>query len=202
MVAPAPIQLNHLCPGCGYWLPADAFPPGDISLGWNPVCYPCAQERRDARKLANRWIVKARTTRRSHARRLGIAVAELEHHYGWDLERMAAELEHAYGGNCPDCGQPFAGMPNGIQDMTVDVIDRSAPPVWGVNTRPLCQTDNRRKGIATTAKLAAIRLAYRIRRGEPAAMRLFDLPPVPVPARVEPGPRPVAPTNGAQTRLL
>jgi hypothetical protein len=107
---------------------------------------------------------------------------------------MASELEHAYAGNCPGCGQAFAAMPNGIQDLTVDVIDRAAAPVWGVNTRPLCQTDNRRKGVTTTATRAAIELAYCIRRGEPAAARLFDVEPATPAVRVEPGPRPSVPS--------
>jgi len=191
MAAP---ELSRLCPGCGFWLPTLAFSGADISArtgGNDRLCYPCRQERRDAIKFANRWVEKARATRRAHAKKLDISVPVLEHDYGWELARMACELEHAYGGNCPECGQAFVEMPNGIQDLTVDVIDRDAAPVWGVNTRPLCQTDNRRKGIATPAKRAAIALAYRIRRGQPAAARLFDMEPItPV---VEPGrtPRPL-----------
>jgi hypothetical protein len=191
MAAP---KLSCLCPSCGYWLPADAFTPRRYISGAEP-CIPCQQETRDARKLANRWVVKARTTRRSHARRLGISVPTLEHDYGWELVRIAGELEHAYAGNCPGCGQAFAEMPNGIQDLTVDVIDRDAAPVWGVNTRPLCQTDNRRKGITTTAKRAAIELAYRVRRGQPAAARLFEMDRVIPRVRPEPTPRPMPQTD-------
>jgi hypothetical protein len=170
---------SRLCPSCGFWLPVGAFVATDISVARTPLCIPCRQERRDAYKLANRWVVKARTTRRDHGKKLGIPVPILEHHYGWVLDRMARDLEHAYGGDCPGCGQPFAQMPNGLQDLTVDVMNRNGAPVWGVNTRALCQTDNRRKGTASIEKQALIELAYRIRRGDPAVARLFTLDPLP-----------------------
>lgn len=197
MAAPT---LSRLCPRCGFWLPGDSFRSRDISREhWSEPCIPCEQEQRDARKLANRWVEKARVTRRGHAKRLGIPVATLEHHYGWELPRMARDLEHAYAGDCPGCGTPFASMPNGMQDLTVDVIDRGGAPVWGVNTRPLCQTDNRRKGITSTAKRAAIELAYRIRRGNPDAPRLFDIEPI---APVErPGRTPLPPVRVDQLSL-
>jgi len=168
----------RLCPRCGHYLPADAFRESarDISRASAgvAVCIPCEQDIRDLRKAADRWRVKAKTTRRSHAKRLRITGDVLRDSYGWDLEPMARDMEHAYEGMCPGCHQSFKVMPNGIQDLTLDIIDRSAPPIYGSNTRFLCQTCNRSKGAATMRKHNAIQLAYAIRRGEPMVPRLFD----------------------------
>jgi hypothetical protein len=66
-------------------------------------------------------------------------------------------------------------MPNGIQDITLDIHDRDALPEYKTNTRIICQTCNRLKGMLNPPEWSAVQLAYRIRAG--AAIGLIDLPP-------------------------
>lgn len=65
---------------------------------------------------------------------------------------MARSAEHAYLGDCDHCGVPYAGMAHGLADMTLDVIDRTADPVFGVNTQWMCMTGNRQKSTLTMAE--------------------------------------------------
>jgi hypothetical protein len=165
----------QLCPKCGHWLPGDAFTTrGCDASRPRLVCIPCIDDQNDARKRADRWRIKARSTRRSHAKKIGLPTEILERDYGWVLDVMARDMEHAWQGHCA-CGFEYMRSTSGYGEMSVDIIDRDAPPVWGHNTRLICQTCNRRKGIASVAKRSAIELAYRIRlHGEPAAPPLFS----------------------------
>lgn len=127
--------------------------------GTRPVCIGCEQQMRDDSKRRNRWLRKATDALRGHARKLGLTTAELRQH-GWAPDRMAHEAEHVYANGCPECGEPFIGMGHGLADITLDVIDVDAPPVYGLNTRWICMTCNRMKGRTPIAIRAAKHLAW------------------------------------------
>jgi hypothetical protein len=84
-------------------------------------------------------------------------------------------MEHAYASVCCYCEKPFAEMPNGIQDITLDIHDRNALPEYKTNTRIICPSCNRLKGTLDPDEWAAVQLAYRIRAG--AATGLVDILP-------------------------
>jgi len=61
------------------------------------------------------------------------------------------------------------------REMTVDVIDPSAPPLWGVNTRIVCSNHNKQKRDRTMAELVEYCINYTKydQVVEPAQLPLF-----------------------------
>jgi len=120
----------------------------------NSVCNPCLLTARTNAKLVNRFITKAKSTFNHHAkgfmeprkdRPAWIAASvELADRFLWDIPRMSHDMEHAWQGVC-ECGQRFQDMPNGLHDLTIDIINPVEPPYWGMNTRFICTTCNRKK---------------------------------------------------------
>lgn len=118
------------------------------------TCNNCYQDKRDEEKAARidplaRWKVKARNTRRNHAKSLGIPEDVLEKSYGWNLDIMAHEAAHLYGNGCSECHKPFKEMNDGLGGMaiiTLDIRERSLPPDYSSNTFWICITCNRAKG--------------------------------------------------------
>jgi hypothetical protein len=132
-----------------------------------PVCRACEQQARDLEKKRDRWRSKAQATLRGHAQRLtrlgkhGAVTPEmLVSECGWDIARMAHEAEHVYDNGCPNCGEPFSEMGHGLADITLDITDRNARPVYGTNTRWLCMTCNRSKGIRSVAAVAELKMCW------------------------------------------
>jgi len=106
--------------------------------------------RTDAKTGAGRFLVKARNAFSSHAPkflRKGIIQTreELKEVYGWDIPIMAHDIEHAFANNCPACNKPFKKMANGLQEVSIDITDPNRPPHYGLNTRWICQTCNKKK---------------------------------------------------------
>jgi len=114
-------------------------------------CKGCEQTERDAKKRDDRWIVKASNSLYRHAKRLHEqkkiqSPEELTELYGWNARQLAHDFEHAYGNGCPFCLVPFADMPNGLADVTIDILDTRKPPYYRTNTKIACMTCNRNKG--------------------------------------------------------
>src|SRR5262245_29452968 len=112
------------------------------------TCYCCTRSARDVRKGEDRWIVKARDSKRRHAISLGISVEELGEVYGWDERRMARDAAARYAdglGLCDECEEPYGAMGHGYADITLDVCRPGEAPYYGTNTRWICATDNREK---------------------------------------------------------
>lgn len=141
---------DRQCRRCGAWyaphLVRRAFQRGGRSMHLTSVCTPCRQTARDQRKLSNRWAVKARDVIRRHALRLSVSKQDLIEVYGWDPERLAHDAEYQYGNGCNYCGHQYLSMGHGLADITLDVMDRTAPPYYRSNTKWCCQTCNRQKG--------------------------------------------------------
>lgn len=123
-------------------------------------CRPCEQTARDARKIANRWVVKARDVIRRHALRLGIPKTDLIERYGWDQAQLAHDAEYQYGNGCNYCGHRYGEMGHGLGDITLDIVDRSKPPYYRTNTKWCCQTCNRKKGAMTPEGFELDRQVY------------------------------------------
>lgn len=116
------------------------------------VCKICDQKKRDKKKgnnLHSRWRTKARSTRRSHSRRLEIPEDVLENKHGWNLSVMAHEAAHQYDNGCSECHKSYREMGNGlfgISDITLDIRDRDLEPDYSSNTFWICGTCNQAKG--------------------------------------------------------
>lgn len=158
---------------CGEDYPLDWFPV-KRRTGWGmytsprvPWCKACWQYERDKRKYLNRFLIKVRNTRRTHAVRLTKILGQvftttiLERVYGWELDVMATDAEHAYAGACGHCHIHYKAMPNGLGSMTLDIRDRAAEPVYGANTDWMCETGNRQKGILTMAEWSREQMLWR-----------------------------------------
>lgn len=114
------------------------------SYDTHPDCILCEQTERDKKK-ADRWLIKARDTVRRHAQHDKLTAREFTSRFGWDVKRVAHILEHAYGNTCEYCRELYSLMPSGLQSITMDIIDREKPPHLETNTKPCCQTCNRKK---------------------------------------------------------
>ena len=149
--------MDKRCTRCGGTFDAEAFFRRNRTLVANayattrPVCIGCEQTSRDDRKLEDRWRQKARDTLNRHADRFierGLASSrpDFAERFGWDIDRMAHEAEHAYGNGCTYCGHGYLSMGHGFADITLDIVDREAPPYYATNTTWCCSTCNRDKG--------------------------------------------------------
>jgi hypothetical protein len=184
-------QADQRCQRCGITYPARlvsrAFrqftrPSGDGYI--YHICRPCEQTAHDNAKQADRFAAKARDALRRHAARLGITKADLTARYGWEVGHMAEEARQTYAGSCPYCFAAFDLMGHGLQDLTLDIVDRTQPPYYRTNTRWVCQTCNRAKGSLAPADFEADREVYalwEIGRRATAEDRglLFDLGEIP-----------------------
>ena len=125
-----------------------------------PICIGCELTARTQKTRANRWLQKARDTRRHHANRLGRTVEDLTRFYGWHLMRMAHEAQHVYKNGCQECGLGLEDMGHGLSDLTLDIFDPTGLPTYGANTRWICITCNRAKGDRPPRLHAAWRSAW------------------------------------------
>lgn len=138
------------------------------------VCGLCKTTARTKAKEENRFITKAKNTINHHAKKFAEpkdkrpawlsspSGAELTDRFLWTINQIAHDMEHAWQNGCDDCHAKFQGMPNGLHDLTVDIIDPLKPPYWGLNTRFLCTTCNRAKS-KTPPELHGARKAYAVR---------------------------------------
>jgi hypothetical protein len=108
-------------------------------------CIGCEQEARDARKQANRWVVKARDTIRRHARKYGLSVSEFSNRYAWTAQRIAHDFQHAFDNTCPYCWRRYIDMPVGFANVTIDIRNREEEPFYHINTERCCPTCNTEK---------------------------------------------------------
>lgn len=109
------------------------------------TCIGCENTELDRRKINNRWKTKVATCRRRHAKDFGVSTETLETQFRWDSERMAYDAEHTYANTCPYCWRAFADMGHGLRDLTLDVVDPTIGPHYGINTRWCCNTCNSEK---------------------------------------------------------
>jgi hypothetical protein len=122
----------------------------------NTVCCMCEQAARQKRR--NPYLVKAHSVIRRHAEGLKISKEDLVAVFGWDPQILAEDAEHQFGGRCNYCPEHYAGMRNGLADLTLDIVDRSRPPYYCTNTKWCCQTCNRNKGTMAPGAFEAKRL--------------------------------------------
>lgn len=122
------------------------------------TCIACELTERTRINAANRWLAKARTTIAHHAKRFNISRQRLTTEFGWRPELIAHDLEHAYANSCCYCDGRYEEMPNGLADLTIDIIDPTAPPYYRTNAQPCCATCNREKH-RTPPHLFAAKLA-------------------------------------------
>lgn len=136
------------------------------SLSWyrlHTMCNLCRQDKRTSEKRADRWIPKARRTRKAHAKKLGYTVEEMETRFGWILPVMAHNAEYAYANGCPECHESFLGMGHGTRDIELDIQRRGDLPYYGDNTKWMCATCNRSKGALSLEDWALKKSLYRQR---------------------------------------
>jgi hypothetical protein len=152
------------CRKCGGWYGEDFFERAFGKCTYQKlrrsVCIGCRQTARDNEKMrGNRYAVKARNALISHGHkfvRKGVIRCgdELGSRFGWDLRRMAHDIEHAFKNGCSYCAVSYADMPNGLADLTLDIIDPAQPPYYATNTKWCCQTCNRSKAKTTPIRWA------------------------------------------------
>jgi hypothetical protein len=102
------------------------------------VCRLCQQTANDQKKARDRFPSKVQWARQSHARRLHRPASELRLMFGWTDDKMASDARQVWGDGCPSCGQNIATMPNRLSSLILRIVDRRAPPWYGVNTRWVC----------------------------------------------------------------
>lgn len=121
-------------------------------------CIGCRLTRRTREKVeGGRSLVKARSAVLTHGRRFmlkGITAVDLVKRFGWRIQIMAQDIDKAVTDICPYCRRPFSEMPNGLADITLDVVDQNKDPYYGINTKWSCMTCNRAKAKSTPEQWA------------------------------------------------
>ena len=139
---------------------------GGIRVCPRARCKRCEQNRRDLEKKSDRFRVKASNTIRSHEAKFVIRnvclKGDLRKKFGWSIDKLSHDFEHAYKNGCLDCRQMFADMPNGLSSMTLDVIDATKKPYYGVNTRIICSTCNKEKQRSSPDEWGEIQHCHRL----------------------------------------
>jgi len=125
--------------------------------GTHARCIGCEQTARDNNKASpeGRWREKIVGTIRRHARRLGHSVEILQDRYGWTVSNMLHDAQHAYKNGCPYCHRNFAAMGHGLNDVTLDIVDRDKAPFYVTNAKWVCPTCNKEKSTMTPEEWAA-----------------------------------------------
>jgi anaerobic ribonucleoside-triphosphate reductase len=69
---------------------------------------------------------------------------------------MAGDIARAYDHACVDCHVQYIEMKEaaGLANITLDILDRTKPPHYGINTRWICKSCNQRKGTMTPERWA------------------------------------------------
>lgn len=122
---------------------------------------------------------KVTSLRASEARKFAITIAQMEAIYGWDLDEMATSLLHAIKHErCrgPRCARvrfrQLVQTTAHLGLITGDIIDPETEPVFCMNFRWCCETDN--KGDRDTS--------LRTRAAKLVAQRAIAMTPITMPA--------------------
>jgi len=151
MISKGPLRQCIKCLG---WYPDVFFQAerGTYTRRKKRRCKGCNQTRKDEAKNTdnNRLIIKARDTFNKHAKQFikqgRIATREeLATTYGWKIDQMAHDIGHAFGNGCPYCYELFATMPNGLWNVSLDVVHPKEAPFYRTNTRWVCRACNSEK---------------------------------------------------------
>lgn len=149
------VPLTRACARCGYVYEGEeievAFRDSGVCRTRTTkyrrgVCVVCLQTDGDESKALNRFLVKARSTIARHARKYGMTPADFMAKYNWSVGQLAHDMEFQWGNGCSYCHGRYQKMEHGLQAMTVDIMDRQAPPYYGTNTKLCCGTCNKAKG--------------------------------------------------------
>jgi len=142
-------QVTRTCTLCGFVAEGD-----EIELWFQrtstrarmPTCNGCRQTDGDTVKRSNRFLAKARSTLKRHAAKYGRTIEDFVVRFGWTVKQLAHDLEFQYGNGCSYCHGNYAKMGHGLQDITVDIVDRTKDPYYGTNVKLCCATCNKAKG--------------------------------------------------------
>lgn len=98
-------------------------------------------------------LSKMRSLRAKKASKFDKTIPYMEVVLGWNLDEMAASLIHAIKDErCrgPRCGRlPFRQLVTDdrmLELITCDILDPSTDPLWCMNVRWVCSTDNKGDG--------------------------------------------------------
>ncbi len=152
------IYPTAICGKCGGTYDRDAFFRVNVSNAFDtgrqrrPNCIGCELTARSLAKEENRIIVKAITARTRHCAKLAMRHAgrpmdgdEFGETFGWSIDRMVADIERAEQSACCYCERPFADMPGGLAEITIDIVDPARKPYYKTNCRWCCSTCNSEK---------------------------------------------------------
>jgi hypothetical protein len=102
---------------------------------------------------------KASNTISLHAEKYGMKPIDFAKRYGWVVQRMIYDILHGLENTCCYCWDRYDRMGHGLDDITVDIVDRDREPYYSINVRWCCQTCNREKS-AMLPELWARRLDF------------------------------------------
>lgn len=123
--------------------------------GYRPRCAICEITTITEAKIDDPYRHKARDTRRHHARRFGIPLKELDEHYGWGIDVIAADIQKTFETVCQKCKQnTVRGRRWVLSEVHIGIEDPTHPPFYGANTRVVCQTCNLRQQRKSSVQMA------------------------------------------------
>jgi hypothetical protein len=141
------------CRRCGFHAHIQAFfrqnrttsPIGHVYVAKHAVCIGCELSARNDPTPQARALRKARNTIQHHAAKWEMRAPDFAKAFGWDPERMAHDFLHASENTCVYCWFPYADMGHGLDDLTIDILDREKDPRYRTNVRVCCRTCNMEK---------------------------------------------------------
>jgi len=120
-------------------------PVGQVYLTERAICIGCELSARNDPTPEARALRKARNSIQHHAEKWKMRAPDFAKEFGWDPERMAHDFLHANENTCVYCWFPYADMGHGLDDLTIDILDRNKDPRYRTNVRVCCRTCNMEK---------------------------------------------------------
>jgi hypothetical protein len=146
--------LRKPCSRCGYDADISAFyrvnQKASILALRKTVCIGCELSARNDPTPEARALRKARNSIQHHAEKFSMRAPDFAKQFGWDPERMAHDFLHANENTCVYCWFPYADMGHGLDDLTIDILDRNKEPRYRTNVRICCRTCNMEKATLPT----------------------------------------------------
>ena len=127
---------------------------GILAEQYRARCIGCELTDRNDPTPDERARRKAKNTITHHAEKYEMKPIDFAKRYGWNVERMVYDVLHGLENTCCYCWDRYERMGHGLDDITLDVVDRDREPYYSTNVKWCCRTCNSEKATMTPEQWA------------------------------------------------